>query len=135
MTDTFFTVEQSLGVLEVRDGEGDLITIFEPAVEVVQVISADLVGPQGPMGAQGVPGDPGPPGPVGPQGPFAPSFEQHFASPSKLWLIVHNLDAFVTVDLYDLAGFEISGDVQMPDRNTVVVTFDVPVAGTARLKA
>lgn len=135
MTDILYTVEDTVGLIEVRDAEGELLTILEPVVEVVQIVSADLVGPPGPMGAQGAEGPSGPSGPPGPQGPFAPSFEQHFANPSKVWLIIHNLDAFVTVDLYDLAGFEISGDVQMPDRNTVVVMFDVPVAGTARLKA
>lgn len=130
-----FSLQESLGLVEVRDGEGELLTILEPQVEIVQVVSPDLVGPQGPMGIQGVAGPVGPPGPVGPQGPFAPSFQQVFASPAKTWVIVHNLDAFVTVDLYDLAGFAISGDVLMPDKNTVVVTFDVAVAGTARLKA
>jgi hypothetical protein len=50
-------------------------------------------------------------------------------------VIVHNLDAYPVVTLYDLYGFAISGDVSMPDRNTVVVDFAVPFAGTARLKA
>lgn len=127
-----FTIDESLGIVEIFDGNGNLVTIFEPTVDVVQIITTDLIGPVGPVGPAGSAGIAGP---VGPQGPFAPTFEQHFASPSLMWLINHNLDAYVVTDLYDLYGVQISGDIEMPDRNNVIVTFDVPVAGTARLKA
>ena len=79
-SDTYITVEESVGVVEIRDGAGDLLTVLEPVAEIIQIVSSDLVGPQGTVGAQGLQGPPGPPGPPGPQGPFAPSFEQHFAS-------------------------------------------------------
>lgn len=127
-----YTVEESLGVVEVFDGSGTLVTIFEPTADVVQIVTADLIGPLGPVGPVGPTGSAGP---QGPQGPFAPTFEQHFASPALVWRINHNLDAYVVTDLYDLYGVQISGDIEMPDRNNVIVTFDVPVAGTARLKA
>jgi hypothetical protein len=72
--------------------------------------------------------------PQGPQGPFAPIFEQHFASPEMVWVINHNMDLYPVVTLYDENHEEITGDVMTPDRNTVIVTFVVPFAGTARLK-
>ena len=123
------TYTQTVGVVEVRDGDGALVKVLEPTADVVQVVSPDLIGPRGPEGPVG------PEGPEGPQGPPAPIFEQVFSSASSVWTIVHNLDAFPVVSLFDLYGFAISGDVTMPDRNTVVVTFEVPFAGTARLKA
>lgn len=105
---------------------------------LVQVVATDMAGPPGPPGPQGDQGDPGPQGDQGPQGeqgPFAPNFEQSFAAASSHWVIVHNLDTYPVVSTYDLTGNEISGDVSTPDRNTVVVDFELPFAGTARLKA
>lgn len=132
MTAEVFTVNQSLGVVEVRDDNGNLVTIIEPSADVLHVVTTDMVGPAGPAGPAGAPG---PPGPAGPQGPFAPTFDQRFADPATTWTIVHNFDSFPVVTLYDLDENEISGDITKPDRNTVVVTFEVPFAGTARLKA
>jgi hypothetical protein len=128
------TVEESLGVVEVWSGE-TLLNVLRPTTDILQVTT---VGPQGPQGDQGLLGPVGVPGPQGPQGdPGTPSpqFDQTFNTPSVEWTIVHNLDAYPVVSLYDLYGFAISGDVSMPDRNTVVVDFAVPFAGTARLKA
>jgi hypothetical protein len=129
------TYTQTVGVVEVRNDEGDLLTILEPTADLVEVVSGDLVGPAGPAGPPGSAGVAGPAGPQGPPGPPSPIFEQTFSSPSTLWYIIHGLDAYPVVTTFDLYGFEISGDVQMPDRNSVIVTFAVPIAGTARLKA
>lgn len=126
------TISESLGLVEVRNGDGSLLTVLEPSADIVEIVSSELMGPQGPAGVQGVAGVQGP---VGPQGPFAPQFEQTFSSAQSVWVIQHNMNVFPVVTTYDLYGFEISGDVSMPDRNTVVVTFAVPFAGTARLKA
>lgn len=131
-TNDIYTVDEQIGVLQIYDGAGNLVTVLEPTADVVEVVTSDLVGPAGPKGD---PGPVGPAGPAGPQGPFAPTFEQHFAAASNVWVIRHNFDAYVFTELFDLYGQQISGDIEMPDRNTVVVTFDVPVAGTARLKA
>lgn len=130
-----YTVNQSLGLVEVRDEEDNLLVVFEPSADVLHVVTTDLVGPQGPVGPPGDDGPPGPAGPQGPQGPFAPTFDQRFNDPAMEWRIVHNLGVFPVVTLYDLDENEIGGDVTKPDRNTVVVTFEVPLAGTARLKA
>lgn len=132
MTAEVSTITETVGVLEIRDGDGALLSILEPCADVIQIVTPDMIGPPGPIGPAGVPGPQGPPGA---QGPPAPIFEQQFSSPATTWLIQHNLDAFPVVSLYDLYGFAISGDIAMPDRNTVVVTFEVPIAGTARLKA
>lgn len=130
MTSEVVTFTQTVGVVEVRSGDGELLTVLEPAADVVEIVSP--VGPQGPAGPQG---QLGPQGPQGVPGPPAPTFDQTFSSPLLTWYIVHGLDAYPVVSTYDLYGFEISGDIQMPDRNTVVVSFAVPIAGTARLKA
>jgi hypothetical protein len=129
------TYSQTVGVVEVRDGEGQLLTVLEPSADIVEIVSDDIVGPQGPPGPPGPTGPAGAKGDTGPQGPFAPIFEQTFSASSLIWVIRHDLDVFPVVSLYDLYGSAISGDVVMPDRNTVVVTFAVPLAGTARLKA
>lgn len=137
-TGEVLTVEESLGLLQVYDGSGNLISVLEPSVDVIQIVTDDLVGPAGPAGPPGPlgpPGEAGPPGAKGEQGPFAPTFDQSFASPQSTWVIVHNMDVYPVVSLYDPYGFEISGDIAMPDRNTVVVMFEVPFSGTARLKA
>lgn len=129
MTAEVITYSESLGLVEVRNAAGAVIAVFEPSADVLEVVTTDLVGPSGPPGVQGVQG------PSGPQGPYAPQFMQTFSSAQLVWTIVHNMDAYPVVNTFDLYGFEISGDVTMPDRNTVVVTFAVPIAGTARLKA
>ncbi len=128
------TVQESLGLVEVIDGTGNLVTILEPVADVIQIVTNDLTGPQGKPGPVGPPGEAGPPGEKGDPGPFAPHFEQNFANASVEWVIVHNMGVIPVVNLYDPYGWEISGDIAMPDRNTVVVTFDVPMAGMARLK-
>lgn len=130
-----YVVEETTGMVEVCDAYGTVIEILDTVTEVVEIFTPELVGPQGPPGVQGSPGPSGPPGPQGIPGPFAPTFRMTFANPSATWVIQHNLDTYPITDLYDFDGFEIVGDVQMPDRNTVVVLFDFPVAGIAILKA
>jgi hypothetical protein len=128
------TIEEPLGVVEVWADE-TLVNVLRPTTDILEVTT---VGPQGPEGDLGPAGPQGPQGDTGPQGPPgapSPQFDQTFTTASTQWVIVHNLDAYPVVNLYDLYGFAISGDVSMPDRNTVVVDFAVPFAGTARLKA
>lgn len=127
-------LDPGVTLLEVVEDQRTLVEV-QRIVEVVDVVTADLIGAPGPPGAQGVQGMPGPAGPVGPVGPFAPTFEQHFAVPLATWVIVHNMDTYPVVTTIDLNGDEIVGDVTTPDKNTVIVAFAVPVAGTARLKA
>ena len=129
------TVSETVGVVEVHDQAGALLTVLHPTVDVIQIVSTELAGPPGAEGPPGPPGVQGDPGPQGIQGPFAPTFEMQFASPSLQWVINHNMDVLPVVTLYDLSGVEISGDITLPDRNTVIVNFAVPIAGTAIVKA
>jgi hypothetical protein len=129
------TLTESLGILEVRGNDGSLLFALTPSVDVLEIRTDELTGPTGPVGPSGPTGPQGIQGPQGIPGPPAPQFEQTFSTAQSVWTIVHNLDSFPVVNTYDLYGFPISGDVTMPDRNTVVVTFAVPFAGTARLKA
>lgn len=129
------TIQESLGVVEIWSGEGALLNVLHPTVDILEVTSDGYQGPEGPSGPSGPQGPQGAPGPQGPPGASSPEFDQTFNSPLLEWDIVHNLDAYPIVTTYDLYGFPISGDVAMPDRNTVIVTFAVPFAGTARLKA
>jgi hypothetical protein len=110
------------GLVEVDESDAVFTIVEQPGVETLQIVTPGPIGPRGPIGPQG------------PQGPFAPVFEQHFASPEMVWVIVHNMDLYPVVTLYDENHEEITGDVMTPDRNTVIVTFVVPFAGTARLK-
>jgi hypothetical protein len=128
------TVEDSLGVVEVWAGE-TLVNVLRPTTDILQLTTVGPQGPEGDSGPAGPAGPPGDPGPQGPPGTPSPQFDQTFTTATTQWVIVHNLDAYPVVTLYDLYGFAISGDVSMPDRNTVVVDFAVPFAGTARLKA
>lgn len=122
-----------MGVIEV-DGS-TVIEVADPSVTVIEVTTPDLIGPSGPQGVAGPIGVIGPAGPTGPVGPFAPLFIQTFNVPSAVWVIHHNLMTYPVVTTVDLNGDEVIGDVTAPDINTVVVTFVMPMAGTARLKA
>ncbi len=138
MTSEIVTYTETVGFIEVRDGVGNVIHTLEPTADLVKVLTDEQIGPQGPPGGTGPAGPTGPQGPPGPPGAggsYSLSFEQAFNSPSTVWTIAHYLDAYPVVTLMDFNGHEFEGDVYMPDRNTVVVTFDVPMAGAARLKA
>ena len=133
MSTASFDVEG--GIIEVVRQTSAVITVDNPASEILRI---DTPGPQGPRGVPGPAGDPGPPGPQGPTGATGeptPVFEQHFADAVFIWVIHHGLNLYPVVTLYDESQQEISGDISLPDRNTVVVTFAVPFAGTARCKA
>lgn len=118
-------INPATGLVEVHDAVAQFLTVDQAEVAVLDIVTPGPIGPPGP---------PGPQGPDGPQGPFAPIFEQHFAIPAMEWVIHHDLGVFPVVTLYDEDFQEISGDVMTPDKYTVIVDFDVPFAGTARLK-
>lgn len=130
-----YVVDDTVGTVEVYDPYGSVVEIFETSTEVVEIVTPDLIGPPGPQGSQGEIGAQGVQGDIGPVGPFAPTFRMEFASATDTWLINHNLGVYPSIDLYALDGSSIGGDITMPDKNTVVVTFDFPVAGFAILKA
>ncbi len=110
-------------VVEVYQPPGALIQNLPGRTELVEIATP---GPTGPAGPEGPPGPPGPP---------APSYEMHFPIPALEWRLIHTLNAFPQVQVVDLAGEVVGATVQIPDKETVIVTFAVPMAGTARLKA
>ncbi len=125
---------QQANVLEVI-ADSTLVMDLPGRVEVIEMFTGGVTGPEGVPGPPGDPGPQGNPGPVGPVGPFAPVFEQTFASPLLDWVVVHNMNVFPVVDTYDSTSQEVHGTVETPDKNTVIVHFAVPMAGVARLKA
>lgn len=128
------------GLIEVTRQTSTLITVDDPVKEILRVDTPGPQGPPGPIGGQGIPGPTGPRGPQGDpgldgtDGEPSPSFEQNFANPALMWVIHHNMNAYPVVALYDINSREITGDISLPDRNTVIVEFAVPFAGVARLK-
>lgn len=69
----------------------------------------------------------GNPGPVGV--PFV--FTQE--TPENTWIINHNLGYIPTVELYDSDEVEIDAAISHPSINQTIVSFSLPVAGSARL--
>src|SRR5688572_8520680 len=128
-------------VMEIAPPPGVLLQNLPGRTELVEITTPGPVGPAGPEGEPGPPGPegpqglPGPAGPQGPAGPPAPSHEMYFPVPLMEWRIIHTLNAYPSVQLVDLAGELVGATVQIPDKEAVIVTFAVPMAGTARLKA
>lgn len=71
-------------------------------------------------------------GPVGPPGRGA-GYDYVQSSPSDNWVINHNLGYKPTVQVFTVGGLEIIGEIQHVSNNQVTVTFNTPLAGSARL--
>lgn len=137
-------------------GSADVVQVYEPADVLIDVLGtnrvsvfahdvihvlADVIDPAtsgvieiitpGPSGPQGDVGDKGETGPTGP----SPMYDQVFAVPEMVWVVIHPLETKPVVTTVDQNGEEIIGDVAFPDNSTVIITFGLPFAGTARLKA
>lgn len=93
------------------------IIVVNPADETVSVI---LGGPQGP------------PGPSG-SGGGTEGFDFTQSVVSTTWTINHNLGHKPSVQTFTVGGLLVIGGVQHISNNQVVVTFNTPIAGTARL--
>jgi hypothetical protein len=85
---------------------------------VTQVVSVVLAGPIGP---------PGPPGPSG------AGYDFNQASPAITWTINHNLGYRPSVQMFTVGGLEVLGEIQHTSNNQTLITFNIAVAGTARL--
>lgn len=83
-----------------------------------------LPGPQGPPGANGTGGGGG-----------GATYVQQFSTPSTTWTVTHPLDTDTpTIEAFDSSKRLIDDlDVLVPDSQTVILSFAVPVAGTAKL--
>lgn len=60
-------------------------------------------------------------------------YEHTQATPSKTWMIVHNLGRYPSVTVVDSAGSEVIGDVIYLDNSTVKVSFESAFGGKAYL--
>lgn len=70
----------------------------------------------------------------GPQGrPGSPGYDHQQASPSTLWTIAHNLGLRPSVQAFSVGGVEMIGTVQHLSANTLTISFNIAVAGYARL--
>lgn len=120
------------GVVEVRVVTSTMIVERPTKTAVIDLITRGPMGNPGPQGVQGVQGVEGD---QGEQGPYAPTLTMHFAEPSTEWVVVHNFGTTPVVTTVDLNNELIEGDVSLPDKTHVVISFVVPFAGTAILKA
>ncbi len=121
-------------VVEVDNPEQVLVLVdTSEAADVIEIGVFGPPGPPGPAGPQGVEGPEGPQGDQGLQGP-SPIYEKVFADAVMTWVIPHPLGVFPVVDTYDQNGQIVFGTVELPDKDTVIVWFAIPMAGVARLK-
>lgn len=98
-------------------------SVATPAPQRDWVPVGSLRGPEGP---------PGPPGPA-PSGIPGVELSFGFATPAVTWVLPHNLDGSVNVEVFDQNNETLDVNVEYPDPNTAVVYFYYPTAGTARV--
>lgn len=60
-------------------------------------------------------------------------FEYNQLTPSTQWTIIHNLNFYPSVLTLDTSGTIVEGMVTHVSKNTLYVTFNIAVAGSARL--
>lgn len=75
----------------------------------------------------------GPRGPAGPSGAEEDSFDFVQLTPVTEWSISHNLGRRPIVELFSAGGVEIDADVHHISLDQVIVYFNSPTAGSARL--
>jgi hypothetical protein len=104
------------------------------ALKVVSQPVQLRVSPLGPPGVPGAPGAPGADGSPGQPGQNGIMSVQTFTqvSPASVWTINHNLGRWPLIDLFSVGGVKIIGETSNLSLNTAQVTFDEPVAGSAR---
>jgi hypothetical protein len=68
-----------------------------------------------------------------PPPPAPRSFDFHQSTPAAAWIIHHELPGKPSVDIVDVSGESVIGDIAYPNDGLIVVTFLLPVAGTAHL--
>lgn len=81
-----------------------------------QVLDVALAGPQGPPGAAANSG-----------------FNYVQTMPSTTWIINHNLGINPNIQIFDIGGAQIGGDILHISLNQARLSFAVAVAGSARL--
>lgn len=105
--------------------------IAKPVIQIdahpSTTVNITTVGPQGPIG------------PVGPAGVGNPVSETRYVSfsqttPSATWTFTHDLsNPRPDVNVYDINGEEVYGDIYYPDSHTVVIQFAFATTGMVQL--
>ena len=90
----------------------------------VRQIVVSAPGPQGPGGVDGVQAD----DVVG-----LVSFTHTQSSPLTTWTVVHNLNFFPNVTVFDSGESQIEGSVLHIDETTLSITFSTAISGKAHL--
>lgn len=54
-------------------------------------------------------------------------------TPASIWTITHNLGKVPAVVVFDSAGDQVMGDIDVVDNNTITITFSAAFAGKAYL--
>lgn len=72
-------------------------------------------------------------GAPGPRGPINKGFNFVQSVAATVWTIAHNLDYKPAVTTLSVGGMEMVGDVLHLSNNVLTVSFNIAVAGTARL--
>ncbi len=94
------------------------------------VIYVSVPGPPGPPGPPGEKGEQGPPGPAGGE---SGAYVHTQTAAASVWFIPHNLGYRPNVAIEDDEGNEVEGQIDWPDLNTVILTFVIPLSGSAYL--
>lgn len=118
-------VLDAAGLLEVFTSQGALVVVDYGGSQVVEVVTPGPQGPKGHTGAQGEQGETGP----------SPTYSQDFMVATDRWEVNHPLNTHPVVTTLDLNGDEIVGDITYPDNSTVIISWGMPFAGRAILKA
>jgi len=72
-------------------------------------------------------------GPPGPRGASAIGFTFNQPTESDSWVINHNLGFAPSVQVFNAGGLEVIGEIHHISINQVVISFNTPMSGSARL--
>jgi hypothetical protein len=86
-----------------------------------QTVTVSAPGPQGPagLGAESI--------------PTLVAYVHRQISALQTWTVVHNLDFFPAVTVYDSGETQCEGDVNHINNKSLTITFSAPISGKAHL--
>ncbi len=103
------------------------------AVEATGPTSASLAPPSAPTSPVAFASVMGPQGPPGPPGASGAGYVHTQVDPLPTWTIAHNLGFRPSVQVADLTGSVVDGEIVHLSANEVRCLFAIAIAGTARL--
>jgi hypothetical protein len=131
------TIDSSVIELEVEDLP-DLNFSLDVSPDVIILAAGNIgtkgdtgdigpIGPEGKTGPQGIPGPQGPPGPS--TGDLTYAHIQ--GSPAPIWVIVHNLNKYPSVDVVDTGDSTVIPNIHYDSMSQVTLTFGSATSGKA----